>query len=64
MKGDSEWKRIVDKSDARALVQTAKQNGIAMADKLCAKFNVGREHPASLKTVRREHHRAGYLSRL
>ena len=61
-KGNGWWKRICDKLDARALVPTERQKRKALADKLCAEFNVGREHHVSLKTVIRDLHRVRYYN--
>ncbi|KAL4612957.1 hypothetical protein GN956_G23281 [Arapaima gigas] len=59
-KGNCGRKRLVSARDAHALVQLVRRNCHATAEELWEKFNAGREQRVSLKTIRRELHRAGY----
>ncbi|XP_018608567.2 uncharacterized protein LOC108934881 [Scleropages formosus] len=59
-KGNCGRKRLLSARDTHALVQLVRRNRRATAEELWEKFNAGREQRVSLKTIRRELHRAGY----
>lgn len=62
-KHSSGRRRLLCEWDRRVLIRIVARNSMTTAARVCAEFNQGRQHPVSVKTVRRELHSAGYYGR-